>query len=93
MGNSLGITFRRSYIDLLLDVADQELFYRDFSGKLDLNLNPKNKLTLSYYSLKDKIKVSGSEFNDTNTSVKELDFTFDITVKNQTTSADWLHIF
>ena len=92
-GNSLGITFRRSYIDLLLDVADQELFYRDFSGKLDLNLNPKNKLTLSYYSLKDKIKVSGSEFNDTNTSVKELDFTFDITVKNQTTSADWLHIF
>ena len=75
-GNSLGVTFRRSYIDLLLEIPDQELFYRDFSGKLDLNLNEKNKLTLSYFSLKDKIKLSGSEFNDTNTSVYRTRFYF-----------------
>lgn len=92
-GNSMGISFRRSYIDLLFQLPDQQLFFRDFNGKLDLNLNAKNKLTLSYFSLKDKIQLSGSEFNDTMPNVKELDFSFDVTLKNQTTSANWLHIF
>lgn len=91
--SSLGVSFRRSYIDLLFQSPDQEIFFRDFNSKLHLNLNAKNTLTFSFNSLKDKIKVSGSEFNDTNTNVKELDFTFDITVKNQTTSAKWLHVF
>jgi hypothetical protein len=91
-GSSLGVNFRRSYVDLLLDLQGQELFFRDFNTKLHVNMNPKNSLTLSFFSLKDKIKVSGSEFNDTNTNALELDFTYDLTFKNQTTSANWRHI-
>ncbi|MFT5512989.1 MAG: hypothetical protein ACI8SE_001388 [Bacteroidia bacterium] len=92
-GNAIGVSFRRSYIDLLFQVPDQQLFFRDFNTKLDLNLNDKNKLTLSYFSLKDKIQLSGSEFNDSMPNVKELDFSFDVTLKNQTASGNWLHIF
>ena len=90
-GSSLGVSFRRSYLDLLI-FPGEELFFRDFNSKLHLNLNDKNKLTLQYYSLKDRFKFTGTEENDTS-QVVELDFSFDIVVKNQTTSAKWQHIF
>jgi hypothetical protein len=93
-GSSLGIGFRRSYIDLLFSGLDgQELVFRDFNTKLHLKLNPKNSLTLSFFSLKDKIAINGVEYNDTNDLLVELDYSISLVLKNQTTSANLFHIY
>lgn len=88
-GSSLGVSFRRSYLDVLFQDPNLKLVYRDFNTKLHINIDPKNTLTLSFYSLKDKINVRGVEENDSNSSKIDLEYAFDITVKNQTTSAKW----
>mgnify|MGYP000698811670 CR=1 FL=1 len=90
-GSSLGISFRRSYVDILFQLPGQELFVRDFNTKLNIVVNEKDRLILNFYSLRDRVKFSGQDTSDS-TGMVDLEFEIDLVSKNQTMSAQYLHV-
>lgn len=86
-GSGLSFAGRRSYIDILLAPAlgTDIIRFGDFQTKLDLKLNPKNSLTLSYYNLNDNINFTFDE-TDSNTS---LSYEFGLKDINRTATVRW----
>lgn len=79
---SLLVTARRTYMDLLLkasdDFKDNTLYFYDVNAKLDLNINEKNQLFLTFFTSHDR------------TALEKMT---DIRWNNMTTNMKWLHRF
>lgn len=89
-GSSVGIGFRRSYIDLLINTPDLVLVFRDFNAKLNLVIDDKNTVAFNYFSLKDRAETSLLESDSFGNPAQN--FEFKLRMLNRTSSAKWNHI-
>ncbi|MBO6516775.1 MAG: TonB-dependent receptor [Bacteroidia bacterium] len=89
-GSSLGVSLRRSYIDLLLNTNTLDIVYRDFNTKLNLVLDDKNSLTFNFFSLADRNRASFTDEDSLGNPTIQTDF--GIGMRNRTTSARYSHV-
>lgn len=83
------IAARRSTLEPLLaglrnsidDVPDQFYFY-DLNGKLNIDVNPNDRINLAFYSGTDQVKFPFAD-----------DAFFDLNYGNRTFSGNWTHVF
>lgn len=83
------LAFRRSTLEPVLNILQQSyddiperFFFLDVNGKLNYDLNPDNKFSLSFYSGSDDLKFPFAD-----------DAVININYGNQTLSSTWTHIF
>jgi hypothetical protein len=88
---SFMIAGRRSYIDKVFKLAGQDIpfYFYDLNGKLNVNLNDKNKLFFSSYFGNDVLKLEEQEPDEDSTS----SFGFGYKLGNFTQTLRWSHIF
>lgn len=77
-GSSIGFGVRRSYLDVIFNLQDLDLFYRDFNTRLKLVLNDKATLNLSYFNIKDRYKIGFQSTDSLNNVTLEEDFALEL---------------